>query len=129
MLFRGMTCNLDSKCSLNIPAYFLFCKIGPPNGALSYPLMIMIYFFYNFQSTLTEVEFIKVTGFLGICFLKRILFKICLYRFLCKKFDLPLRPYPIAKIMIWTNLKLYYMRMLPHKLRLFLPISFWKELL
>lgn len=87
------------------------------------------FFFYNFQSTLTEVEFIKVTGFLGICFFKRILFKICLYRFLCKRFDLPLRPYPIAKIMIWTNLNLYYMRMLPHKLRLFWPICFWKEFL
>lgn len=87
------------------------------------------FFFYNFQSTLTEVEFIKVTGFLGICFFKRILFKICLYRFLCKKIDLPLRPYPIAKIMIWTNLNLYYMRMLPHKLRLFWPICFWKEFL
>lgn len=42
------------------------------------------YFFYNFQSTLTEVEFIKVTSFLGM-FFKRILFKIYLYRFLCKK--------------------------------------------
>lgn len=59
------------------------------------------FFFYNFQSTLTEVEFIKATGFIGICFFKRILFKIrFVYRFLWKKFDLPLRPYPIAKIMI-----------------------------
>lgn len=62
-------------------------------------------------------------------FLKRILFKICLYKFLCTKFDLPLRPYPTTEIMILTNLNLYYLRMLSHKFRLFWPICFWKKYL
>lgn len=60
-------------------------------------------------------------------FLKRIVLKICLYKFLCTKFDLPLQPYPITEIMILTNLNLYYLRMLSHKFRLIWPICFWKN--
>lgn len=60
-------------------------------------------------------------------FLKRIVLKICLYKFLCTKFDLPLQPYPINEIMILTNLNLYYLRMLSHKFRLIWPICFWKN--
>ena len=66
-------------------------------------------------------------SFLGHIVFEKKIFKDFLYIFLCKTWSPNCGPTLPPGTMIWTNLYLHYMRMLPLKVELFWHNSFWEE--